>query len=216
MEQDLEEPEVEVTEPEAQVNTQEYNWKQAQEVMSHQKREIEALRDQMNQFAKPAVAQEEPDEFESADPEDYITLGKAREMASREAKKQAKKIIEEYSQKQNIANDEVRARGKYEDYDYVIDNYALGLIKNDPALAYQVQNSRNPAETAYRLGKMTDGYQESMNKQTSPRAEKILKNSSRPVSSHSGQSSLKSQADAFSNMSKEQVWAEAQRYASQA
>jgi hypothetical protein len=188
--------------------------------MSLQKREIEALKERMHQLATPAPKAEEPDEFELADPDDYVTMGKAREMAkklaSREAKHEAKKIIDEYTQQQNIANDELRARAKYEDYDYVIENYALELIKNDPALAYKVQMSKNPAEVAYKLGKLSDKFEEANVKQTSPKAEKILKNSARPVSSHSGQTTLKSQAETYARMSPAEIWAESQAYARKA
>lgn len=216
-----EEPQVETQEAaEAPVNNVDHNWKQAQEVMSLQKREIEALKERMQQLATPPPKVDEPDEFDSADPDDYVTMGKAREMAkkmaSREAKAEAKKLMDEYLQTQNIAQDEIRARAKYEDYDYVIENYALHLIKNDPALAYKVQTSKNPAETAYRLGRLSDQFEETNVKTTSPKAEKILKNSARPVSSHSGQTTLKSQADTYSRMSPADIWAESQSYAKKA
>jgi hypothetical protein len=217
----IEEPEAQVQESEApQVSSADHNWRQAQEVMSLQKREIEALKEHVQKLSLPPQKAEEPDEFELADPDDYVTMGKAREMATkmaaREAKKEAKKIVEEYMQQQTIASDEQRMRSKFEDYDYVLENYALPLIKSDPALAYKVQTSKNPAETAYKLGRLSDSFEESTMKQTNPKAEKILKNSSRPVSSHSTTPSLREQADSYSKMTPQQVWSQAQEYAKRA
>jgi len=216
----VEEPIVETQEvPETPAKDVDHNWRQAQEVMSLQKREIEELKQHMHRLSQPQKA-EEPDEFETADPDDYVTMGKAREMAkkmaSREAKIEAKRLMDEYAQTQNIAQDEIRSRGKYEDYDYVIENYALPLIKNDPALAYKVQMSKNPAETAYRLGRLSDQFEETKIMPTSPKAEKILKNSARPVSSHSSTASLQQQSNAYSKMSQADIWAQSQAYAKRA
>lgn len=195
------------------------NWEATRELLRLQKQRIEELESFAQ--AKKAPPPEEPDEFDKLDPEDYLTVAKARELARRtaikEAREAAKKAVEEYAQQQTITNDEARARSKYEDYDYVIENYAVPLIKNDPALAYRVQNSKNPAETAYKLGKLSDSYEETVTKgKPDPKAEKILKNTSRPVSSTAVGSSLKSQADQFSKMSKQEIWDQAQKFARQA
>lgn len=225
MEENQEEIREEVVEAQVQeaetapANSVDHNWRQAQEVMSLQKREIEALRHQMNAIAT-APKPEEPDEFETADPDDYVPMGKAREMAkkyaAREARQEAKKMLDEYAKTQRIEQDEVKTRSQYEDYDYVIENYSLPMIKNDPALAYQVQMSKNPAQTAYKLGRMSDKFEETTMKQTSPKADKILKNSARPVSSHSSTTSLQQQSNAYSKMSQADIWAQSQAYARRA
>jgi uncharacterized protein GlcG (DUF336 family) len=99
----------------------------------------------------------------------------------------------------------------------VIENHALPMIKNDPALAYKIQQSKNPAETAYKLGKLSDSYEETVAKQpTSQKAEKIIKNSQRPVSSNAAGTSLKSMASDVSKMSPQQIWEESQKYARRA
>lgn len=219
---------VEPVEGQAQVETQEsvqeqtkrdvdHNWEKANEVLKLQKQEIEELKIRLTEMSQPKQ-QEEPDEFASLDPDDYLTVGKAKElakkMAAKEAKEAAKQIVHEYAQQQSVAQDEQRMRSKFEDYDYVIENYAIPLIKNDPALAYRIQQSKNPAETAYKLGKLSDSYEESkMKQQTSPKAEKILKNASRPVSSNAVGTPLKNQADDFSKMSSQQVWEMSQKFA---
>jgi hypothetical protein len=97
-----------------------------------------------------------------------------------------------------------------------METFALPMIKNDPALAYKIQNSKNPAETAYKLGKISDDYEGTMNKAAvSPKAEKILKNSQRPTSSNAA-GTLKTQADKYSNMSQADIWTESQKYAKRA
>jgi len=201
-----------------------YNWEQARQALQLQKRQIEELKAQLEQKAQEKVVQqEEKDEFADLDPEDYLTVKKAKDMATKlaakEAAKTAKQIVNEYLQQQTVVQDETRARSKYEDFDYVIENFAIPMIKNDPALAYKIQNSKNPAEVAYKLAKMSDEYEaDNMKEQkASPKAEKILKNSHRPLSSAAAtSSSLKSQADNFSKMSKEEIWAQSQKYARQA
>lgn len=74
--------------------------------------------------------------------------------------------------------------------------------------------SKNPAETAYKLAKLSDTYEETVSKkETSPKAEKVLKNASRPTSSQAVSSSLQSQANDFTKMSPSQVWEISQKYA---
>ena len=141
-ESQVEAPQEEAREqPKAEANV-DRNWEAARELMQMQKRRIDEL--EAASQAKQAPIPEEPDEFDKLDPDDYLTVAKARELARktaiREAKQAAKEAVHEYAQQQTIANDEARARAKYDDYDYVLENYAVPLIKNDPALAYRVQN----------------------------------------------------------------------------
>ncbi len=194
------------------------NWRQANEVMRLQKQRIEELEKQYSSRQTQPV--EEVDEFANEDPENYITVAKARSMAEKAAEKKAKQYaqqaVQEYAQQQSVAISEERARTKYDDYDYVMETFALPMIKNDPALAYKIQNSKNPAETAYKLGKISDDYEGTMTKAAvSPKAEKILKNSQRPTSVNAA-GTLKSQADKYSSMSQADIWAESQKYARRA
>ena len=193
------------------------NWQRANEVLRQQQQEIADLKARLNYQPIPQPV-EEKDEFASLDPEEYMTVGKARQMAEKMAEKKATqaaaKMIQEYDQKQRMELGETNARGKYQDYDYVIETYAIPLIKNDPALAYKVQNSKNPAETAYKLGKLSDSYEASQEVVTSPKAEKILKNASRPVSGNALGTPLKTQGDKFSSMKPgKDVWEMSQQYA---
>lgn len=195
------------------------NWKEASRVMKLQQQKIQEMEALLHERTKPAPV-EEKDEFAALDQEDYLTVGKARAMAEKLAEKKAeqaaRKIVQEYAQQQQIQSDEQRVRAKHDDYDYVIENYAIPQIKNDPALAYKIQNSKNPAETAYKIGKLSDSYEESNAKQaTSPKAEKILKNTQRPLSSNAA-GSFKQQVDDFARMSKEDIWNQSQKFASKA
>lgn len=198
---------------------QDRNWDEAREVLRLQKQRIEELETrlaQQNQVAQPK--QEDADDFAGLDPDDFMTVGKAKELyqkaASKQAKEAAKQVVQEHLQQFNVVQDEQRMRSKHEDFDFVIENYALPMIKNDPVLAYKIQTSKNPAEAAYKLAKFSDEYEASMAKQPqSPKAEKILKNSQRPVSSQAVSSPLKSQADDFSKLSPQQVWEMSQKFA---
>jgi hypothetical protein len=194
-----------------------HNWKEVHNVLKMQKQQIEELNYRLMEKEKPPQPIEK-DEFDDLDPEDTITVDKARKMAEKiadkKAKESAQKYVQEYAQQQTLKNDEDRMRSKVEDYDYVIENFVLPMIKNDPALAYKIQQSKNPAETAYKLGRISDEYEgATMKQQTSPKAEKVLKNTSRPVSGNAVGSPLKKQADDFSKMSQTEIWNLSQKYA---
>lgn len=197
---------------------QEINWQKANEALKLQRQKIEELEQRLSQ--QQAKPEPEKDEFAELDPEEYLTVAKAKafaeKLAEKKAKEAARQIVEEYARGNNVQVDETRCRGKYDDYDYVVENYAIPLIKNDPALAYKIQNSKNPAETAYKLGKLSDEYQEESMKQTSPKAEKIIKNTQRPLSANAVTSPNKSKADDFSKMTKQQIWELSEKYSRQA
>lgn len=220
--QDQHENTQEVKTPEPPRRDENPNWNEAREVLRLQKQRIEELEAKLAQN-KPQPIPETDDVMEAfkslgIDNEDYLTAEKALKLtetiADKRAEKKSKQIIQEYIQQQNIANDEQRMRTKHEDFDYVIEHFALPMIKNDPALAYKIQQSKNPAETAYKLAKISDDYEaHKMKQQTSPKAEKILKNSSRPVSANAVNTPLTSQAEEFSKLSREQVWEMSQKFA---
>lgn len=199
---------------EAPTKAVDHNWQEANRVLKMQQQKIQELEAMIK--APPAI--EEKDEFADLDPNDYLTVDRARKMAEKFAEKKAesaaKKIVGEYAQQQNLQVNELHMRSKHDDYDYVIENYAIPQINNNPALALKISQSKNPAETAYKIGKLSDDYEMSVAKQaTSPRAEKILKNSQRPVSGNAVGSPLKTQADNFSKMSKQEIWAASEKYA---
>lgn len=197
-----------------------HNWREANKVLRMQQQKIQELENRLNSPA-PAPVIPEKDEFADMDPNDFLPVGKARQMAEkiaeRKAEAAAERMVAKYAQQQRVDQDEARARSKYDDYDYVVNTYAIPLINNDPALAYRIQTSKNPAETAYKLGKLSDNFEEDTMKQpTSEKAEKILKNSQRPVSGNAVSKPLKTQAQDFSRMSKHEIWEMSQGYAKKA
>lgn len=203
-------------------NDSDRNWEEARSVIKQLKHRIDELEQRPQQSQQPQQVVE--DDMTIAmnalgiDKEDVLTAEQSYALTEKvsdiKAEKKARQIVQEYAQQQNLANDEQKARAKYDDFDFVIENYAIPMIKNDPALAYKIQTSRNPAETAYKLAKISDEYEGTqMKQQTSPKAEKILKNSSRPVSSNAVGQPLKSQADDFSKLSPQQVWEMSQKFA---
>jgi hypothetical protein len=198
-----------------QKNNENINWEKANEVMRLQKQRIDELE---AKFAKQQEKPPEPDPLEKMDPSEYLTVEQAKMLVHQSAEKKAeikaRQVVEEFATQQKVLQDEQRMRSKHEDFDYVIENFAIPMIKNDPALAHKIHMSKNPAEAAYKLAKISDEYEETMSKQqTSPKAEKIMKNAQRPVSSNAVSASLKTQADDFSKLSREQVWEMSQKFA---
>ncbi len=200
---------------------QERNWRAASETLRLQKQRIEELESRLKEQTPVArqesPVKEEPDEFDKLDPDDYLTVSKAKELAkklaAKEAEQTAKKVVMEYAQQQQLVQDENRMRSKYEDFDFVIENFAVPMIKNDPALAYKIQNSKNPAETAYKLAKISEEYEEMQSKQqVSPKAEKVIRNSARPVSGQAASNSLKAQIEDISKLSPQEIWSMSQKY----
>jgi hypothetical protein len=199
----------------------EQNWQEARQVMEAQKAELEALKRQMSEFSAPKqqAPAEEPDEFADLDPSEYVTVEKAQRLAEKKAKQAAEKIVGQYlnqDRAQRHLNDsETKAREKFDDYDYVINTYVLPAIKNDPALAHKIQNSKDPAAVAYKLGQL-EMADRGETAPVNPKAERILKNASRPVSGNAVSQPLKKQADEFAKMSQADVWKLSESYAKKA
>jgi hypothetical protein len=194
------------------------NWKKATATMAAQKQEIEALKAYLQQAEqrKAYEAQQAQEKAEEMDPDEPITYQKANTIAERKAKEMAGKLLDEYKQQHALESDEARMRSKHDDYDYVLETYAVPLIKKDPALAYKIQQSRTPAETAYKLGKLSDEYEANMaKKDISPKAEKVLKNVNRPTNSNAV-GNLKNQSEEATQLSPQEIWARSQKYARQA
>jgi len=194
-------------------NDADHNWQEANQLLRSQKQKIEYLEQKVGELEQVKQSAE-PDELAGLEPSDYLTFDKAQKLAEKKAKEAAQHAVESYAKQMTLQQDEMRVRSKYQDYDYVIQNFAGPLIQKDPALAYRVMNSSNPAETAYRLGKLSDEYVEQTTKQqVSPKAEKIMKNLNRPLSGNAVAGPLKNQADQISNMSADEIWSLSQRYA---
>lgn len=200
-----------------QDKSEEINWARARNVLKAQAAEIEELKRTVEKSKKI-----EPDDFEGIDKDDYITLEQAQRLAEKKAESKAKEIA------QNIVEERLRVvegerleektRSKFTDYDYVIDNFAIPLIENNPALAQAIKSSPNWAEMAYRYAKSSPEYEAEMAKrQTNTKAvEKVTKNTERPLSANATGSSLKEAVESFSQMSPEDVWRTSRQYARRA
>ncbi len=196
-----------------------HNWEQARQLMQMQKQRIEELENRQ----KPAVVPEK-DEFADLDPEELVTTSKALQMAKKMATRESQEIrkeLESLQTKINLQNysaEENAMRSKHDDYDYVIDNFVRPMIKNDPAYQQMIINSKNPIQTAYKLGKLSDDYQEQpmKNNDAVQKAEKMIKNSQKPLSGNAAGGSLKGQAEKYAKMSPQDIWKESQSYAKRA
>jgi hypothetical protein len=105
---------------------------------------------------------------------------------------------------------EERMRDRHEDYDEVMRHYD-DVIEEDPALAAYFVNSKNPFMAAYKKIKESTTFQrEHAATHVSPKAQKILKNSEKPVRSAAVG---KPAEEDLASMTPQQVWNLAQRYA---
>lgn len=199
-------------------NDVEKNWIQARKVMKSQQSEIEALREQVNKINTVP----EKDEFSDIDKDDYVTFAQAQRLAEKKATKEAEriasKIIDEKMRVINGKDQEEKTRAKYSDYDYVIDNFAIPMIENNPALANSLKAMPNFAEVAYKLAKSSSEYEMELKnrqqKEASKAAEKVKDNTQKPVSINAASSSsLYSSVSQFANMSTEEVWKLSKQYA---
>jgi hypothetical protein len=207
-------PAVEETQPKAERKTIDHNWSQARAALASQKAEIDALRAKLTE-------KEDQDEFKDLAPDEYVTVAQAQKIAERKAERKAEQIahtiVEKRFKEQETQLQETQVRNQYEDYDYVIENFALPMVQQNKALADALRASPNPFVMAYNLAKSSEEYQKEMVKQKpNAKAEKILKNVNRPLSSSAAGASLKTQADMFANLTPSQTWEMSQKYAKKA
>ncbi len=190
--------------------TEDHNWSQVRGVLQTQKSEIDELKRQVAE--KPEV-----DEFAGVDPEEYVTFGQHQKLSQKNSQKESKEIAD-LKEQLMLMKSETReniARDKHDDYDYVIQNFGLPLVHNNPRLKAALKVCDDWAEMAYNMAKATPEYQKSLT-QNSPKAEKVQKNIERPTSANAAGSSLKNQTSYFADMSKAEVWKQSQEFARRA
>ena len=96
-------------------------------------------------------------------------LLKSRETTASEVKTQVRDVLEDI------------ARINYKDYDEVLEKYTAPLIRRNPDLLESINRSRNPAETAYRIGQShPDFIKAQIKSQTGKVADKIQQNATKP------------------------------------
>ena len=197
--------------------SQEHNWNQARAVMGTQAQKIQELEEKLDDMQK------QPEPEEKYDPEDLATNKHVERVAERKISSKTKELQTQIEKLQKQLHDkeqvtlESEARTKHQDYDYVIEQFAVPMIQKDPSLAMAIKSAANPYAMAYRLAKASEEYEGEMKQQKpSAKAEKIIKNSERPLSSNAVPASLKGQADYFTNLTPDQVWQKSQEFARRA
>lgn len=194
---------------------EDHNWRKARDIMKAQHAEISNLKKEITDM-KPRPT----DEFEGIDKDDYVTFEQAQRLAERKAEKRAheiaSKIVDERLQAVEGERLEEKARSRFQDYDYVVDNFAIPMVEKNPALAKAIKSSPNWPEMAYRFAKSSPEYEAYLSKRQqkndAPAAERVIKNQERPLASSAAGSSLKSQAENFASMSPEDIWKKSREY----
>ena len=97
-------------------------------------------------------------------------------------------------------------KGKYPDYEDVVKTFVAPLVQEDPSLLDLIEESENPALTAYRLGLAQPGYAERQRKAVTQKvAEKIEKNLGKPKTlASAGSSGAKAQVKSYADMTSEE------------
>lgn len=202
--QEFQEEAVEQKSRPVEESDQERNWRALREKAARAEeleRENAYLR---GKTERESERQAEPDEFSKLDDDEYLS------------KAQVKKYLEEFEAKNqqkfaeiNFANDQERMRMQHKDYDEVVNNYSVDLIKNNPYFNVQFKGASNPAAYAYQIGKAARMEKQMMQPKEAPieperrNAERIVQNSRKPatLSSARGGSPQMSQADYWATMS---------------
>lgn len=210
----VESMEQEAQETAPQATPQRDNWKEAQRALADAKAERERvqaendrLRDELRRAYTPPKQVEEPDE--QLDPDDLPNVKQVSKLISREAKR----LVEQQLAGRDARTEEQLFIARNPDFEDTIKNYLPEILKENPALQDSLKNNPRAHEIAYNLVKQNWKYRQD-HAQESMKAQKILKNSSQPVSGNAASGVLKSKVDGFAaGMSKSEVWAKAQEYA---
>lgn len=136
-------------------------------------------------------AKDKESEFNGLTDNDVLTVG------------EAKKFMQDFSRKQELAVEELRMSQANHDYDEVVRKYLPEVLKTDPDLKDVIMNAPNPYKIAYHLAKRSDSYlKDQSNSSRSPEAKQAVQNLNRPGNLSSvGSTSASSQASQYKNMS---------------
>lgn len=193
-------------------NSEDRNWQATRKTLREQQQEIDYLRTQLYDRSSKKPAPQEPDEEEHFAKDDLATIDAAEKLAHRTARK----VVKEAMQKLQVDTAEDRARARHKDYDDVVQDKYINEVFEDPALQERLKNDPNPYETAYMVIKKSHAYnRDQAVKSVSPEAiERISKNKAKPVSSNALGKPASFSATEPSDMSNEQIWEMAQKFAS--
>lgn len=122
---------------------------------------------------------QEVDELDAIADDDFIPKGKVRALVRKEALKIASEVSREeqkkYAQQQHQATFMTRLKGKYSDFDQVVNPETLALLEQDnPELAQTIADTQDP----YKIGLQSYNYIKAMNlhkNEESPRSKEVEK-----------------------------------------
>ena len=138
--------------------------------------ELENMRYQMQQIQAPQQAESDP--LDDLDGSDLLTVNKFRQ-----AQQMQQQRYEQEISNLRYENLENRARLKHTDYNDVMEKYSIPLLRNDPDFASGFRNASDPAEYAYKIGRMI--MQSEQQRQPEPQisrdAQRLVENARKPA-----------------------------------
>lgn len=197
----------------------EYNFKALRDSIAQEKaereaerqryqQELENVRYQMQQMQAPQEAESDP--LDGLDSDDLLTVDKFRQ-----AQHQQQQRYEQEISNLRYENLENRARLRHTDYNDVMEKYSIPLLRNDPDFASGFRNASDPAEYAYKIGRMMMGTEQARQPepQISRDAQKIVENARKPstLSNVRGGQAAISTAELYETMSDKDFAALVQR-----
>lgn len=178
-----------------QKGSAEYNFRELRRVVEDQNRRIQDF--EYREQQRNAPKQPEQDDYLPGVSNDEI-LTKAQVAAmNRKFYDDNRRKEEEIRMQQDQSFAEDRVRIRHKDYDDVVTQENIhNLIEDDNVLAETLKYSPNPYETAYKLIKKSAFYAD-QNRRPSIEAQKIVKNTHKPVSSNAVQQRPLAQANNY-------------------
>src|SRR5271170_1631864 len=185
--------------PEPQSNDTDKNWAQVRQTLQEQQNRIRELQMRLEQQTAPK------DELDELGDDDVVTVAQAKKLAERQAREAALKIVKEHTK----ASQEKEVMARFPDYKEVIETYLKPQIEENPDLLSAIYETKNPFLTAYQMAKANAPDKPASNPK---KAEKILKNISRPLSAAAAPG-LQGEAANFAQMKPDEIWKMSQNFA---
>lgn len=202
--------------------SKEYNFRaleQSKKEIERRLQQQEAMNKEMMEFLKQQKQSSQPQEevLPQLNPDDIPEWQHVSKYVEKQAETIAEKKIREFYEKQEKERLPKVVREKYQDFDEIVTSERIEkLEKENPELAKAFSQSKDPYSVTYSYLKGIYGAKK-QSPEAMEEAEKIMKNSQKPVSSNAAgtQGALK-HANAFQKKSREELYKEMMQYASQA
>jgi len=180
-------------------NDADKNWVQVRQALKEQQNRIAQLQSRLEQQNAPK------DELAELNDDDVVTVAQAKKLAERHARESALKIVKEHEK----SSQEKEVMARFSDYKEVIETYLKPQIEENPDLLKAIYETKNPFLTAYQMAKASAPEQTVSNPK---KAERIMKNASRPLSAAAAPG-LQGEAATFAQMKPEEIWKMSQSFA---